>query len=43
MYDAEKAAMEAMRCATAAEALEISVSVLKKISPEIANLALKGF
>lgn len=42
MYEAEKAAMEAMKCATSAEALEVSLSVLRKISPEIANLALKG-
>jgi len=43
MHETEKAAMEAMKCATAAEALEISIAVLRKISPEIANLALKGF
>jgi len=42
MYEAEKAAMEAMKCATSAEALDISLAVLNKISPEIANLALKG-
>jgi phosphotransferase system enzyme I (PtsI) len=43
MHVTEKAEMEAMKCATAAEALEISIAVLRKISPEIANLALKGF
>ncbi|MFA7231706.1 MAG: phosphoenolpyruvate--protein phosphotransferase [Victivallaceae bacterium] len=38
MHEAEKAAQDAMKCSTADEALEISLKLLQKISPEITNL-----
>ncbi|QSH42184.1 phosphoenolpyruvate--protein phosphotransferase [Lentisphaerota bacterium ZTH] len=42
MHDAELAVNEAIKCSTAEEALEISLNLLRKISPEVTNLALRG-
>jgi phosphotransferase system enzyme I (PtsI) len=42
MHEAEKAVEEALRCSTADEALEVSLELLQKISPDITELALKG-
>jgi phosphotransferase system enzyme I (PtsI) len=42
MHEAEKAVEEALKCSTADEALEVSLELLQKISPDITELALKG-
>ena len=42
MHEAEVAAYKALKCSTAQEALDISNELLKKISPEITNLAMRG-
>lgn len=42
MHDAEVAAEEALKCSNAQDALNVSLELLKKIAPEITDLAFRG-
>ena len=43
MHEAEEVAVEAMKCSTAEEALEISESFLYRVAPDVMSMAMKGF
>jgi phosphotransferase system enzyme I (PtsI) len=42
MHEAEVAAEKALQCSKAQDALNISLELLKKIEPEITDLAFRG-